>query len=272
MMVNSKNQIIDALQKSTTDRDTSFTTKAKWAAKVSSDRWTLEVAVPCSEIGQNIMDGMTWKVNCARVRLLEGMDRSELSSAANGNFHGTENFVNVKFVPKRTGTGARDEAPWKNSGLNDLEVNNNRHPNRRWKKWKSEKTPRHWRANGEGETKEHPDRPGDYYVSFTSGELSQYYLPISAGNNVIRFRARGRGAVSMVVLNYTRHPDPEAKGLLQLRDIPPAQPTFSLTPEWTEHRLYRKSLGKADEKISIRFLCGKDSQVEIDDVCVSPCE
>ena len=272
LMINSKGQIIDALQKSTTDRDTSFATKAKWAVKVSPDCWTLEVAVPCSEIGQNIMDGMTWKLNCARVRLLDGMERSELSSAANGNFHGTENFVNVKFVPKRTGTGAKDESPWKNSGLNDLEVNNNRHPNFRWKKWRSVKTPRHWHATGAGETKEHPDSQGDYYVSFSSGEFSQYYVPVAAGDNVIRFRARGRGTVSMVVVNYTKHPDPEAQGLLQLRDIAPAQPTFNLTPEWTEHKLQRKSLGKADEKISIRFLCGKDSVVELDDICVSPCE
>ena len=271
LMINSKNQIIDALQKSTTDRDTSIVTKAKWAAKVSPDRWTLEVAVPCTEIGQNIMDGMTWKVNCARERLVDGEER-ELSSAANGNFHGTENFVNVKFVPNRTGTGARDVSPWKNSGLNDLEVNNNRHPNFRWKKWKSEKTPRHWSATGEGETKENPERPGDYYVSFTSGELSQYYLPIAAGNNVIRFRARGSGTMSMVLLNYTKHPDSEARRYLQLDEIPPTQPKFALTPEWTEHRLYRKSLGKADERISIRFICGKDSTVEIDDVCVSPCE
>ena len=142
----------------------------------------------------------------------------------------------------------------------------------RWKKWKSEKTPRHWHATGEGETKEKPDRPGDYYVSFTSGEFSQYYLPLAAGNNVIRFRARGKGSVSMVVLNYTKHPDPEARGLLQLRDIPPAQPTFKLTSEWTEHKLHRESLGKAGEKISIRFICGKDSAVELDDICVSPQE
>ena len=131
-------------------------------------------------------------------------------------------------------TGAKDESPWKNSGLNDLEANDNRHPNFRWKKWKSEKTPRHWHATGEGETKEKPDRPGDYYVSFTSGEFSQYYLPLAAGNNVIRFRARGKGSV------------------------------------WTEHKLHRESLGKADEKISIRFICGKDSAVELDDICVSP--
>ena len=272
LMINSKNQIIDALQKSTTDRDTSLVTKAKWATKVWPDRWTLEVAVPCAEIGQNILDGMTWKVNCARVRLLEGMERSELSSAANGNFHGTANFVNVKFVPTRSGTGVRDAAPWKNANLNDLEVNNARHPNARWKKWRSEKTPKHWHANGVGETREHPGRPGDSYVSFESGEVSQYYLPIAAGNNRITFRSRGRGKVSMVVLNYTKHPDPEARGLLQLREMKPDQPTFDLTPEWTEHTLYRRSLGRKDEKISVRFICGKDSLVELDDVYVSPCE
>ena len=272
LMINSKNQIIDALQKSTTDRDTSLVTKAKWAAKVLPDRWVLEVAVPCSEIGQNILDGMTWKVNCARVRLLEGMERAEQSTAANGNFHGTANFVNVKFVPERKGTGARDLAPWKNSGLNDLIVNNDRHPNLRWKKWKSEKVPRHWSANGEGETKEHPDRPGDVYVSFTSGELSQYYLPIAAGNNRITFRARGKGTVSMVVLNYVNYTDPGAKGYQQLRDIPPSQPTFKLTPEWTEHTLYRRSLGRDSERISIRFACGKDSVVELDDIYAAPCE
>ena len=96
MMINSKGQIIDALQKSATVRDTSIVTKAKWAVKTHPDRWTLEMAIPCSEIGQNILDGMTWKVNCARVREGEGEPR-ELSSAANGSFQGPSNFVNIKF-------------------------------------------------------------------------------------------------------------------------------------------------------------------------------
>ena len=156
--------------------------------------------------------------------------------------------------------------------MNDLEVNNARHPNFRWKKWKSEKTPKHWHASGVGETKEHPGCPGDSYVSFESGEVSQYYMPLAAGNNRIRFRARGRGKVEMVILNYTKHPDPEARGLLQLRDIPVAQPSFSLTPEWQERTLFRRSLGRQDEKISVRFICGRDSLVELDDVYVSPCE
>ena len=272
MMINSKGQIIDALQKSTTVRDLSVVTKAKWAVKTFSDRWTLEMAVPCSEIGQNILDGMTWKINCARVRHVEGQKTDELSTAASGLFHGTSGFVNVKFVPTRQGTGARDAAAWKNASLNDLEVNDARHPNFRWKKWKSEKTAKGWSCSGEGETKEHPDKPGDFYVSFSGGELVQWYRPFAAGNNRLTFRARGTGAVDMVLYNYVQHPNPQAGGSLQLSEYKPSQPHFVLTPEWKTYTAERKSLGKPTEQVSVRFICGKDTVAEIDDVYMTPCE
>jgi hypothetical protein len=270
LMINSKGQIIDALQKSSTDRDASIVTKAKWAVKVLSDRWVLEVRVPCSEIGQNILDGMTWKVNCCRVRKLEGMVREELSTAANGYFHGTANFVNVKFVPKRSGNGAKDVSSWKNAPLNDLIDNNARHPNFRWKKWRSEKVPRHWSATGVGETKEHPQNKGDYYLSFSSGEVSQYFFPVSAGNNRLKFRARGKGKLRLVLLNYTNHPDTAVRGYLQVKDYPPTQPVVELSQDWKEYSFDRKSLGVDSERISVRFICSKDSTVELDDIYMSP--
>ena len=272
LMVNSEGQMMDALQKSTAVRDTSRPTQAKWAVKKLADRWTLEVAVPCSEIGQNILDGMTWKINCARARKLAGMKETELSSAANGNFHGTENFVNVKFVPTRQGTGARDASAWKNGGFDVLEVNNARHPNFRWKRWKSEMTPVGWSATAEGETKEHEGATGNRYLSFTDGNVVQYYEPFAAGNNRIRFRARGKGKVSMLILNYTKHPDPNAKGLLQLKELAAIAPAFDLTPEWKTYSVERRSLGKADEKIVMRFTADKSSSVDLDDVVVSPVE
>ena len=272
MMINSKGQIIDALQKSASDRDLSVITKAKWAVKTFPDRWTLEMAIPCSEIGQNILDGMTWKINCARVREVEGQEKAELSTAASGLFHGTSGFVNVKFVPTRQGTGAKDAAAWKNATLNDLEVNNARHPNFRWKRWTSERTPKGWGCTGAGETKEHADKPGDFYVSFSDGELSQWYRPFAAGNNRLTFRARGKGAIDMVLYNYVQHPDPNARGSLQLSEYAPSQPRFVLTSDWQTFTAERKSLGKPTEQISVRFICGKDTTAEIDDVYMTPCE
>jgi len=272
LVVNSEGQMMDALQKSTTVRDTSRPTQAKWAVKKLADRWTLEMAIPCSEIGQNILDGMTWKVNCARCRKLRDVEETQISSAANGNIHGTENFVNVKFVPVRQGTGAHDAAAWKNGGFDALEVNDARHPNFRWKRWKSEKTAVGWSSNAVGETKEHPEAKGNHYLSFTDGDVVQYYEPFAAGNNRIRFRARGTGKVSMLLYNYTKHPDPNAGGLLQLREYPAEGPVFELTPEWKAYSVERKSLGVADEKMVVRFTADKASTVELDDVVVSPCE
>ncbi|MDD4018143.1 MAG: DUF4838 domain-containing protein, partial [Kiritimatiellae bacterium] len=143
MMVNSKGQIIDALQKSATVRDLSVVTKAKWAVKVLPDRWTLEMAIPCTEIGQNILDGMTWKVNCARQREVEGVKRSA-STAASGNFHGTANFVNVKFLAARSGTGAHDLSSWKNANLNAGLVIATQYKPERIKGWSSPMMPRGW--------------------------------------------------------------------------------------------------------------------------------
>ena len=97
MMINSKGQIIESYNRSSTDRDTKVRTRAKWATKVGADRWTLEIAIPTSEIGQNIFDGANWRLNVARIRKVAG-EKDEMSSAAgSGVFHGNESYPVLRF-------------------------------------------------------------------------------------------------------------------------------------------------------------------------------
>lgn len=86
-----------ALKHLETDRDITFRTKAKWAVKKGADRWTLEVAVPCDEIGSKCMEGMDWRFNAARSRFVSGMKSPESTSSCNGHFHGVSNFIHLKL-------------------------------------------------------------------------------------------------------------------------------------------------------------------------------
>ena len=271
LMINSKGQIIDALQKSATVRDLSLVTRAKWAVKTQPDRWTLEIAIPCSEIGQNILDGMTWRINCARQREVEGSPR-ETTSAANGSFHGTANFVNVKFLAKRTGTGAHDAASWKNGGFNETEeIAKLRHPEF-YKSWKSEVKPKVWSADGDGSCLRKEGADGDWYVQLRKGQLCQYFLPQAAGKVKIRFRARGTGKVGLILLNYVNHTEPGAKGYKALEAPKVQQPWFDLTNEWKDYEFTREVTGAATERVSIRFVLANGSTADIDDCLVYPVE
>ena len=273
LMINSKGQIIDALQKSATVRDLSLVTRAKWAVKTYPDRWTLEIAIPCSEIGQNILDGMTWKVNCARQREAEGLPR-ETTSAANGSFHGTSNFVNVKFLAKRSGTGARDAASWKNGDFNSgLEIAKQHRPSR-FSAWKSPMMPKEWSldANSEATYQPKADNDKDWYVTLKKGALCQYFLPQAAGKVKISFRAKGEGKVGLVILNYVNRTEPGAKGYRQLRELGPARPWFELTDKWETFTFERETLGEPTERVSIRFVLAEDSAADIDDCLVYPVE
>ena len=273
MMVNSKGQIIDALQKSATVRDLSLVTRAKWAVKTYPDRWTLEMAIPCSEIGQNILDGMTWRINCARQREVEGVPR-ETSSAANGSFHGTANFVNVKFLAKRSGTGAHDVASWKNGDFNSgLEIAKQHRPER-FSAWKSPMMPKEWGLDAGAEATYQPKAGNDkdWYVTLRKGALCQYFLPQAKGKAKITFRAKGKGRLGLVILNYVNNTEPGAKGYQQLRELKPSQPWFDLADEWQTFTCERETLGKPTERVSIRFVLANGSTADVDDCLVYPVE
>ena len=100
LMFNSEGQVMDNKILSSLNVDRSFTTTAKWAVRKGADRWTLEVAIPCSEIGQNCFDGATWRLNVGRQREVEGAAR-ETSSACAGLFYAPASFINMKFTPSR---------------------------------------------------------------------------------------------------------------------------------------------------------------------------
>ena len=96
LAINPEGAIVDAIQKSTAERDRTFRTKAKVAVKKDADRWTVEAAVPANEIGLAPMKGMTWRVNFGRTRYLPG-GRHEDTSACHGVFYSPSKFINLKL-------------------------------------------------------------------------------------------------------------------------------------------------------------------------------
>ena len=100
MMINSEGQMFCGIQVTSANFDGNFTTRAQVAVKRYPDKWVAEVMVPTSEIGMQCFDGASWRANVARQRTLADGTR-ESSSAANGDFNGTGNHVNLKFVSNR---------------------------------------------------------------------------------------------------------------------------------------------------------------------------
>lgn len=96
LAINPEGAIVDAIQKSTTERDRTFRTQAKWAVKKGSDHWTVEVAIPASEIGLAPMKGMTWRVNIGRTRYSSN-GRHEDTSACHGTFYCPSKFINLRL-------------------------------------------------------------------------------------------------------------------------------------------------------------------------------
>ena len=97
LAINSEGAIVDGLQKSASDRDIAFATKAKWAVRKGTDRWTLEIAIPCDEIGSKCLPDMVWRLNVGRVRVIRDVPRGETSSCCNGYFYGVPNFIHLKL-------------------------------------------------------------------------------------------------------------------------------------------------------------------------------
>ena len=96
MLVWEEGKHVTWLRKSGADVDKDFVSKAEVAVKRHGDRWTVEVAVPTTEIGAKCLPGANWKLNVARNREAKGCPR-EQSSTASGFYYGPAYFVNLKF-------------------------------------------------------------------------------------------------------------------------------------------------------------------------------
>ena len=101
LAINANGEIVDWIHLSPTSFDKFFTTSAEWKVRKDADRWTLEIAIPCSEIGRACFDGDVWKVNVARMRKLKSFAHSVPSSACGGNLLGSANFINLRFAGER---------------------------------------------------------------------------------------------------------------------------------------------------------------------------
>ena len=270
LMFNSEGQIVDNKVNSIADVDTSFTTSAKWAVKKGADRWTLEVAVPCSEIGQNCFDGATWRLNVARQREVEGSPR-ESSSACAGQFYAPATFINMKFTPKRAaGIGqGRDTAPWQNAGFEAFKPN----PTDKrftWTRWETPDVPKAWDAKSTpGALKE---ENGNHYIHILADpktDVSQYFLGPGKGSLHTTFRARGKGRLCLWTGNYTDY-DPPGHGY-RIIDGTSKNNFFDLTPEWKTYSFDTPKLGRPTERVAHRFrMRGEGCWADIDDVFVTP--
>ena len=275
LMVNAKGLVMSAIQLSGTQRDNSFRTSAKVATKVLKDRWIAEIAIPTSEIGMKCFDGATWKLNVGRIRKLTGVDGApETSSCCNGAFHGAANFVNVKFAPSRA-KGLYQSAQvsaWENSGF-EASVSNakiNRHY--RWNAFTfpadNDLVPAKW--FGGGLCGEYLEENGGHFMRIRPGKgsyLSQYFVSDAPGKARISFRIRGTGKVALWTALYT---DTPTKRGYRLQDGTSKNEVFTATGDWQTVTVDRAKNGKPTERMAVRFTAQKDSEIDIDDVVVSP--
>ena len=92
-IVNTKNVLYDGK-----DRDGSWNSTAKSAVKKMDDGWSLEIAIPLSEIAVTApVKGQTWKANFCRDRRVEGEGGSSSWSDTGDTFHNVDGFGTLKM-------------------------------------------------------------------------------------------------------------------------------------------------------------------------------
>ena len=274
--VNPYGVFFSAIQSGTT-RDTSFRTKAKIATKLRSDRWVLEMAIPTSEIGMKCFDGATWKLNVGRMCKVKSLPEGESSSCCNGAFHGAANFVNIKFVPSRA-KGRFQNSPvssWSNAGFEGSQPNSKIHSYYKWAAFTfpegSDLVPKIW--NGRRLRGEYLEEGGNHFLRLLPGpesNVSQYYVSDAPGKVRISFRIRGKGRVALWNGLFT-DAAPGVKGYAHQKGSSRTE-TFEAGPEWKAFTVERKKNGLKTERLAVRFSALADSEIDLDDVYVSPME
>ena len=282
LAVNSNGQLIDA-RHGPGFRDAAFKSSAKIATRVLKDRWILEIAIPASEIGMKCYDGATWKLNVARLRKISDPGSptgllAEGSSCSNGAFHGVQNFVNMKFTPRRV-AGLRqnaDMASWKNPDFNNAVPDRKRPRLTRFKNHKGwqftdekELVPAVWRISADAEGSYPREGDKNYYIRLTKGYISQYFIPHGKGKLKISFQARGKGTFHLWTCSYQDRKERKAVGYDILKPTQKYQ-KWNLTPEWKTYHFETASAGVPTERVAVRFAVHRNSVLELDNVYVSP--
>ena len=282
MVINSNGQIIDA-KHGPGYRDAAFRTKAKWATKVLKDRWILEIAIPANEIGMKCYDGSTWKLNVARQRKVApakagGQEIKEASSCSNGFFHGSANYVNIKFTPKRVSglQQGMDVSSWKNANFNNAIPDKKRNRYDRFgskKGWKfaDEKklSPAAWSISGNAVGTYKEESKNNYYISLEKGYVTQYFISNDKGKLKISFRAKGKGSFLLWTSSYRNRKERNAKGYFLLKETQKFK-SWKLTPQWKNYSFETVKTGVKTERVAIRFAVHKNSILDLDDVYVTP--
>ena len=281
LAINHHGQIIDALQLAPSSRDSKFKTGAEYAVRVFKDRWTLEIRIPCSEIGMKCFDGATWKLNVARSRKIAesgGKYRVESSSACNGLHHAVDSFINIKFVPARASgiSQNRQVSSWANANFDDGVENGKINRHYRWRKWKfrdeKQLVPKGWNGNtAVGEYLLHDGSGSNRYVRLEGGYIGQYFVSDAPGKLKVSFRARGKGSLVLWSSPYVSHADKKMRGYKMLKEYSSSH-AFRLSPEWKTFTCEVKKAGRPTERVMVRFMVsGKDGNyADLDDCYVTP--
>ena len=277
LCVNSKGEMISAIQLSGTQRDNGFKTRAKYAVKVLKDRWIVELVVPTSEIGMKCFDGATWKLNVGRSRkVTDSPAWGEVSSCCNGAFKGASNFVNIKFVPSRAKGlhQGRTVSAWSNAGFEEPISNAKISRYYRWNALtfpaENDLVPAVW--YGKDLCGDYREENGNRHLRLKSGKgsyLSQYYVSDAPGKVRVSFRLRGKGKVSLWTALYT---DTTTGRGYQMQENSSKSAVFAVTPEWQTLTFDRTKNGKPTERMAVRFTPHEGAEIDIDDVVVSPSE
>ena len=281
LCVNAKGFLMAARQNSTSDR-VHFKTSAKWATKVYPDRWTLEIAIPCNEVGQQCFDGGTWKLNVARERLTtdsprckDGSRMTESSSCCRGVFHGPANFLNVKFTPERAKGMSQgcDVSGWKNANF-DRNRKLDLRDKARYKGYVAEndREPADWNVmDVVGEYHRKTGSDADWYFTLRYGptaNLRQYFFSDGAARLKAIVKARGKGKLNLWTGSFELTPD---KKDYKFKKGTEKSFSFDLAPDWKVFTAEVDKEALPVDRVMFRFSAATpESEVELDDVVVTP--
>ena len=215
----------------------------------------LEALVPLAGLGWKCRAGGNWKVRIDAPKSKRG-------------------FVQMRLLPKRQGVFKVEKTYpyWRNATFDEGFPTQRIAKAQQWKNWKnstprSDVVPRPWGSpQAYGETKEHENDPGNFYVTVLPAKectFSQGLSSPQSGRMLLSFKARGKGSVRVWTASYIVN---ERTKLINDSIL---SETFKLSDEWKTYTLEFEKLGLEYESKSIRFFA-VDAPVDIDDAFVNP--
>ena len=169
---------------------------------------------------------------------------------------------------------------WKNADFNTAIPDSKRPRGSRFKNRKGwqftdekELVPAVWDISSDAKGSYELESEGNYYIRLKKGYVTQYFLPQTQDESVLKisFRARGTGSFIIWTCSYRNKEGSNGKGYEIMKE-PRKHQLLKLTPQWKTYHFKTKTAGVPTERVAIRFtVIAKDAAatLDLDDVYVS---